>query len=245
MSCHTSKSCTRAGNLRAQGVSEEKDPGNCIACHMPKRDVRVISHASVTSHRILARADEAFPEEAFQQTTPALPDLIHLDPNPNGTHDSIAPITLLQAYGELSAAEPNYNAAYLAVLDKLEQTAPDQAIVQASLGRRDLLNGNFQQAANHLQRALELGPPQAAVFGDLAEATFRAGSGEKAVTQLEKGIELDPFNPVLQKTLTLRLIGLKRYPEALAAIEKYLDRFPQDSTMRKALEMARRAPTQP
>jgi Flp pilus assembly protein TadD len=117
--------------------------------------------------------------------------------------------------------------------------------VQSALGRRDLLSGKAQEASEHFQRALQIGPPQANVYGDLADATNKLGHPEEALAQLQKATELDPFNPVLQKNLIVRLISLKQYPKALAAIEHYLEIFPQDSSMRKALEMARKASPQP
>ena len=236
--CHEQKTCTRSSNPQKTSGGGTSDPGNCIACHMPKRDIREISHSSATDHRILARPGEAFPDSAFHQTTPSLPDLVHLDPIPGTAGDSVSALTLLQAYGELSSGNPEFRDRYLSILDKLSSTDPDREVVQAALGRRDLLRGDFASAAKHLQRANEIGPPQAAVDGDLAEANYRLGRADEAVANLEKGVELDPFNPVLQKTLVLRLIDLKRYTEARTRLEIYVARFPQDATMRKALAMA-------
>lgn len=240
MTCHFDKGCSRAGGS-GEHVQDAKDSGDCIACHMPKRDIRVISHSTVTNHRILARPDEGFPEAAFHATTEALPDLIHLDPIPNAPDDSVPLITLLEAYGELSSNHAEYTARYLSVLAQLEKADPDHSVVQAALGRRGLLHGDNLQAAEHFRRALELGPPQAVVYGDLGQAEIALGDLQQAVIDLRSGIKLDQFNPVLQKNLVVQLIALKRYPEALTAIETYLNRFPQDATMRKALQMAQRA----
>jgi hypothetical protein len=245
LTCHTSKNCSLAPAARATAAPPGGLADNCVGCHMPKRDVKTISHSSVTSHRILARPDEGFPEEAFHQTTAALPDLIHLNPRPGAAVDAVPPITLLQAYGELAANKPEYVAAYLKVLDQLEKSDPDRAIVQSALGRRDLLGGKLQEAAGHLQRALQLGSKQATVYGDLADATNKLGHPEEAVPLLQKATELDPFNPVLQKSLIFRLIGLKQYPDALAAMEHYTELFPQDTQMRKMLALAKGAPAQP
>ena len=243
--CHTRQSCSLTPAARAKAAPPGGDAENCIGCHMPRRDVKVISHSSVTSHRILARPDEGFPEEAFHQTTPELPDLIHLDPRPGAKEDPVPPLTLLQAYGDLAANKPEYVSPYLKVLEQLEKTDPDKAIVQSALGRRDLLSSKTLEASKHFQRALEIGPPQANVYGDLADATNKLGHPEEALVQLQKATELDPFNPVLQKSLIVGLINLKQYPKALAAIEHYLEIFPQDASMRKALAMAKKASVQP
>ncbi len=156
----------------------------------------------------------------------------------------VPPLTLLQAYGELAANKPEYVAPYLKVLAQLEQTDPDKAMVQAALGRRDLKSGKLQEAADHLQRALKLGPQQANVYGDLAEATTRLGRPEEGLALLQKATVLDPFNPVLQKALVVRLISMKQYSNALVAMEHYMESFPQDSYMRKMLDLAKGEPSQ-
>jgi tetratricopeptide repeat protein len=234
LTCHTEKSCS----LPIAERQRSSPPDDCAGCHMPKRDVTEIRHASITNHRILARQGEPFPAEAFQQTTAALPDLIHLNPAPGQNSVAPPPLTLLQAYGELAANKPEYSARYFALLDQLEHTEPGSALVQAALGRRDLLNGKLQAAVEHLQLAVKIGPPQASVYGDLSEALAKSGRTEEALPLLQKAIELDPFNPVLQKTLVLRYIQQKQYPSAKAALEHYLEVFPQDSFMRHLLDMA-------
>ena len=111
--------------------------------------------------------------------------------------------------------------------------------MQAALGRRDLKSGKLQEAVDHLQRALQLGPPQATVYGDLSEATTKMGRPDEGLVLLQKATALAPFNPVLQKTLVLRLINLKQYSNALIAMEHYLEIFPQDSYMRQMLGLAK------
>src|SRR6202047_5017085 len=133
--CHTDKSCKLPLSVRQQ----QKPPNDCAGCHMPKRDVGVILHSSVTSHRIMARPEEPLPEAAFHQTTSALPDLIHLSAVP-GQKEVVPPgLTLLAAYGELMDKAPEYRGRYLALLEELKHSQPENALVQASLGRKALL----------------------------------------------------------------------------------------------------------
>jgi hypothetical protein len=241
MTCHSEKSCSLAITTR----QTSSPPDNCIGCHMPKRDVRVISHSTITNHRILARPDEPFPELAFHQTTASLPDLIHLNARAGSADAPIPLLTLLQAYGELSENNPDYLPRYIAVLGELEQKEPDNVLVQSALGRRDLRAGKPQQALEHLQFALKIGPAQATIYADLSEALVKLDRPAEAIRPLETAIELDPFNPVLQKTLVVRLIQLKQYPKAQATMEKYVDNFPQDSFLRQMLARAKaEAPAQ-
>src|SRR2546429_2654476 len=53
-----------------------------IGCHMPKRNVNVISHSVLTNHRIIADPNEPFPDVAYHMVTPELPDLVHLNASP-------------------------------------------------------------------------------------------------------------------------------------------------------------------
>ena len=234
LSCHTVHSCKLPLSVRAQ--SEPAD--NCISCHMPKRDIAVISHSSATNHRILARPDEPFPDITFQQTLPSLKDLIHLNPAPGKEDVPPPPLTLLEAYGELATDHPEYVTPYLNVLDQLGQSQPENALVQAALGRRELKRGNFQAAADHLRHALQL-EPQATTYADLSEALSKLNQPEESLPPLEKAVEMDPFDPVMQKTLVVRLIQLKQYARAQTALEHYLQTFPQDSFMREMLARAK------
>jgi hypothetical protein len=237
LSCHTSASCTAPKETRQNTTPVD----NCIACHMPKRDVVVISHSSITNHRILARPGEPFPDAAFEQTTQAMPDLIHLNPAGERGSKAATPsaLTRLQAYALLKTAKPQFTASWRNTLSELETSNPENAIVQAALGRRDLEDHKLPEAIDHLKHALRLDPVQPEVYVDLSEAEDQSGQIEAAIGDARKAVELDPFVAALQKTLVFRLISGKHYPEAQAAMEKYLQNFPEDDFMRKMLAMAK------
>lgn len=238
LTCHTNQSCSLSLAERQHSVPAN----NCIGCHMPKRDIRVISHSSATNHRIVRKPGEPFPEVTFQQTLPSLPDLIHLDPAPGKADAPLPLLTLLQAYGELTENRPEYVAPYLKVLDQLGQSQPDNALVQAALGRKALKSGDTLQAVDHLQRSLQLDPVQPGVAGDMADALQKLGRSEEAVQLLAKAIAQDPFNPILQKRLIVSYISLRRYADAKAAMERYMEIFPQDSFMRQMMARAQAQP---
>ncbi|HEX4485626.1 MAG TPA: tetratricopeptide repeat protein, partial [Terriglobales bacterium] len=234
LGCHNQQSCTLSLQVRQQTNPAD----NCIRCHMPKRDIGFIAHSSLTNHRIPTRPDAPFPDSTFSQTTTSLPDLIHLNPAP-GKKDVPPPLlTLLQAYGELAAYQPNYVEPYLRVLDRLQTAEPNVASVQAALGRRELKDGKPQEAAGHLRRALTLGPPQAVVYGDLSEALNKLGQKNQALAMLRTAIQQDPFNPMFQRTMVFLLIDARQSSQAQAAIDRYLRTFPQDSFMRQKFALA-------
>ena len=245
LTCHTSQSC----KLPMPARMKTQPADNCIGCHMPRRDIQVISHSSATNHRIVATPDEPFPDVTFHQTTASLPDLIHLNPaiNPAPEKETVAlpPLTLLQAYGELAQDKPEYVAAYLKTLGDLEKTQPDSALVQAALGRRDLKNGDYSSAARHLHRAREIDPNVATTWADLGDTLAHLGQTYDALSVIERAIELDPFNPVTRKMLVIRLIETRQFPKAHEALEQYLAIFPQDDFMRQMLARAEGKTTQP
>jgi Tetratricopeptide repeat len=237
LACHNEKSCSLPLQVREQ----QQPPDGCAGCHMKKRDVREISHSSITNRRILARPDEPFPEIAFQQTSAALPDLIHLNPAPGQKNVPPAALTLLQAYGELIEQHPEYLSRYFAVLQQLERTDPRNPLVQAALGNRELHAGHYPEAINHLQSALTAGVQKTIVYTDLAEALVKLNRTSEAVSALQSAKELDPFNAALQKQLVVQLIQVKDYTNARKEMEDYVERFPADSFMRQMLRRAEAA----
>lgn len=234
LTCHTEKSCTLPLKAREHGQPAD----DCAGCHMKKRDVREISHSSITNHRILARPDEPFPDIAFQQTTPALPDLIHLNPAPGKKAEPLPPIVLLQAYGELVEKHPEYLKRYFEVLDQLERSDSNNPLVQSALGNRDVHAGKYAEAVEHLRRAIAEGPPKTILYTDLADALLKLDRAEEAVKALQQASDRDPFNADLRKRLIVQLIQLKDYANAKTEMEDYVQRFPADSFMRQMLERA-------
>ena len=234
LACHNEKSCP----LSLQVREEQQPPDDCAGCHMKKRDVREISHSSLTNHRILAVPHEPFPDIAFQQTTPSLPDLIHLNPAPAQKGVPPPALMLLQAYGELIEQHPEYSIRYLAVLQELQRTDPRNPMVQSALGNRELHDGHYPEAVEHLQRALQAGVKKTIVYTDLAEALVKLDRTREAVSALESAKELDPFNAGLRKQMIVQLIQLKDYARAEKEMEDYVERFPADSFMRQMLHRA-------
>jgi Flp pilus assembly protein TadD len=144
----------------------------------------------------------------------------------------------LQAYGELAENKPEYIASYLKVLGQLELQQPENSLVQAALGRRDLKNGDFKSAVDHLRRAMDSHPPVATTYSDLADALSHIGQTAEVLPLIEKAIELDPYNPVPRKMLVVQLIAAKEFKRAHDALQQYIEFFPQDEFMRKMLERA-------
>ena len=229
LQCHQETSC------KAPHAERVREANGCIGCHMPKRDVGFISHSALTNHRIIARPGEPLPNIGFANVTPELPDLIYL--NRSGAKP-IPQMTLWQAYAELMDRAPQYQIRYLALLDALTKTTPEEPLVEAALGRKALREstpeGN-QRAIRHLSRAVKLGFKGPAAFEDLAEALAREGRNDESIEALKRGMELSPYAPRLHKYLALRYIHAQRYDLAKQTMQHYIELFPEDGFVRQLL----------
>lgn len=238
LTCHTKASCTAPRAARQATTPSD----NCIGCHMPRRSIHVISHSSATNHRIVRTPDEPFPDQTFNQTTATMPDLIELNPAGERGAGALAPTALirLQAYalfkaeGKLQFVQP-----WLKTLAELETSNPENAIVQASLGQRDLDDHRYDEAISHLQHSLRLDPLQPLVYVDLSAAQDQSGKRSEAIQSARMAVALEPFNPGIWKTLIYQLIQDKQYDQVEAEMEKYLQVFPEDDRMRQMLAIAR------
>ena len=238
--CHDNESCTQPLDRRMR----QSPANNCSGCHMPQRDVEVISHSSLTNHRIVRRQDQPFPDAAFEKTTPDLPELVHVNRPPGQAAESLPLLTRFRAIGELSARNPQLNAKYLSLLAEAAEKHPDDALVLAALGRKakiDAGDAPSPKTIEYLEMALDAGSSTASTFEDLAEAFSRAGRDFEALETLRAGVDASPFNPRLRKKLTLKYINLKMYSEAAKSTQKYVELFPEDTFMRDLLKKVRTA----
>ncbi len=232
LSCHTchnphaektDHNATCSSCHKTLAPSHTKARRDCTTCHMPKRDIGFIAHSALTNHRI-SRA-------------PLLPRPAGLSQFNDGPPPS--PLTLLQAYGQALAKLPSLAGAFTAALDA---APPGEPIVLATRGRQALREGRFQDAIPLLRSALEKGYRVAATYEDLADALGRAGQLDASLDIIQQGLAMAPFSQTLHKSLALRHIQRKDYPAARAALEKYVDLFPEDDFIRRLLSQVSRTP---
>jgi hypothetical protein len=223
--CHTDSSCRLAKDIRLK----HNPPDDCAGCHMPKRNVALISHSALTNHRIPATANTPGPPQEQRDSKTGL-ILVNRTP---GQNEPIPDLTLLRAYGELAGRDADYQRRYLELLERLGSTDTKEPFVQAAAGHKALAEGKNEAALAHLTAAAPL--DDSAVYSDAAQALINLGRAPEAVDYLKRAEAVDPFNPVVQKTLILQYINLKRYPDARRAMEDYVKTFPADTFMRNLL----------
>jgi hypothetical protein len=242
LTCHTEKSCAVPSAIR-----QRKNPSDdCAGCHMPKRDVKEISHSELTNHRIIRESGEAYPDAAFQMTTPELPDLVHLDAIPGQGKALLPSITLLQAYGQLMDAHSEYRARYLALAQKLRVSAPQdisvlEALADGALERKS--SEGAAQAIDYLDRAIEQESTSPADFEQCGSLLIRAGRLPEAAEVLQRGIKIIPHDGELYRLLGISYLSQNRYREASDILTHASQRFPENNAIRALLlESQKRTP---
>jgi hypothetical protein len=218
LTCHVEASCKLTPEARAARSDD------CAGCHMPKRDIGMIAHSALTNHGIGASA---------LAQRPAAGELIHVNRPAEG--GDLPALTLWKAYGELISREPAFQPRYLELLERLRRDEPGDSWVQAALGRM-VLQDSPAEAIGYLEKAIELCFPGHTAYEDLAKALAATGKPEQAAEVLERAVALEPYTPSIHKLLALQYINLKRYPQAQAAMTRYVELFPEDAFMRGLLQ---------
>jgi hypothetical protein len=234
ITCHTDKSCS----LGIAERQKQSPPDNCIGCHMPKREVKVISHSVLTNHRIVRGPQEPFPDAAFHMTTAELPDLVHLTARP-GKHDATSPLTLLRAYRQVTLSHPEYRERYWKLGKELAATHPDdiavlQAVADASLQQKNA--EGIAAAIRYLDRARARGTTDPADFEQLGKMLAATHQETKAIEVLQQGIDSIPYDVSLYRLLAQTYVSIKQVSAACNIASKASQLFPQDDNIRSFLQ---------
>jgi hypothetical protein len=238
LTCHTLASCTARPEIRRATTP----PDNCIACHMPEREVLRISHSALTNHRIVKTYDEPFPDAAYQMTTPALPDLVDLSAAP-GSDAAPPPLKLLDVYGQVLLTHPEYRAKYWALAKQLEATESNNIGVLEALADSSMRQGDDEgdaAAIHDLARALALGSKIAADYEKLASLLIATGQRPESVNVLRQGIALIPDDEQMYRMLSSTYLYLGEKQDACQLLGNAIHIFPQDEPLRSLLNQCDR-----
>jgi hypothetical protein len=232
LACHTEKSCALP-----LGIRQRKTPSDdCAGCHMPKRDVQVIAHAVLTNHRIVAQAEEPYPDAAFHMTTPQMPDLVHLSAIPGKREEPVSPLVLLQAYSQLMTPNPEYRGRYFALAKKLEAPDSSNADVLEALAALSIEQKDDEAAIRYLNSALKYGATSPSSYEQLSSLLVQQGRYQEAVDVLERVIKQMPYDALLYRLLGSSYLSLHKNSEATALLQQAVQIFPQDAALRKLMK---------
>jgi len=232
LSCHTEKSCALPLGIRQR----KTPPDDCAGCHMPKRDVQVIAHAVLTNHRIVAQAEEPYPDAAFHMTTPQMPDLVHLSAIPGKPDEPVSSLVLLEAYGQLMTPNPQYRARYFALAKQLQAADPNNVDVLEALAALSMEQKNDEAAIRYLDSAVKHGATSPRSYEQLASLLVQLGRYQEAVDVLQRGIKQMPYDALLYRLLGSSYLSLHKNSEAAALLEQAVQKFPQDAVLRELLK---------
>ena len=158
--------------------------GDCVSCHMTRRQARDGGHTVFTDHRIRRRpeSDESGPEPE---------DLIAWrDPQAGLQARNLA---LAYVNSGISGHSPAQIVRGYRMLTEVQKAAPDDVGVLKGIGRVLLLGKEPFEALRAFERVLQLVPGSASGEEDVGTAYLEAGQWEKAVSHLERALELDPL----------------------------------------------------
>jgi hypothetical protein len=240
LTCHTEKSCAVPLAIRQR----KNPPDDCSGCHMPKRDVKEISHSMLTNHRIIRESGESYPDRAFHMTTPALPDLVHLSAIPGQKDVPLPSITLLQAYGQLISAHPEYRERYFALAEKLRRSAPDDISVLEALAYGALQNKNNEgraEAIEYLNRAINRGSTSPSDFEQCGSLLMSDGRQAEAADILQRGIKIIPHDGELYRLLGSSYLSQNKIRDASDVLTHASQIFPENIAIRALLKESQNA----
>jgi hypothetical protein len=238
--CHTEKSCAVPSAIR----EHKNPPDDCAGCHMPKRDVKEISHAVLTNHRIVRESGEPYPDVTFNMTTPKLPDLVHLNAIPGQKDPSLPPSTLVQAYRQLMSFHPEYRERYLTVAEQLRTSSPNDIFVLEALAYNALAKRSSQAAADaidYLTRAISQGSTSPADFEQCGSLLIHAGRLREAEDVLQQGIKMIPHDGELYRLLGICYLSQNKSVEAVDVLARASEMFPENTAIRALLTDSRKA----
>jgi tetratricopeptide (TPR) repeat protein len=112
---------------------------------------------------------------------------------------------------------------------------PAGAVKEFQHSQKAVRSGNFQSAAEHLQKAIQIDPNFVQAHNNLGASYIQLKEYELAVAEFERAIALDAKIQESYRNLGLGLFLLGRYPQAELAVRQAMQLDPQRGTARYTL----------
>jgi tetratricopeptide (TPR) repeat protein len=116
-----------------------------------------------------------------------------------------------------------------------ELLVPSKAVKEFQRSLKAAQSGDFQSAAEHLQKAIRIDPDFAEAHNNLGASYIGLNQYERAISEFQLSIALDSKIAETHRNLGLGLFLLRRYPEAELAARRALELDPQRNTVRYTL----------
>jgi TolB-like protein/lipoprotein NlpI len=185
----------------------------------------VTTHPQAYALSLQARAlGNHVSEESLAQAVDLLNQALELDPNYAVAWNSLANIYSVQAGRGLLPFEQGFVSAKEA-LDKALAIDPDYASAHANLGWI-VMSIDLDQAARHIERALELDPTNPTGIRYAAVLLRSLGRMQEAIALDEFTVARDPINPIGFSNLGLKYLYVNRFDDAIKAYRTVLQLSP-------------------
>jgi Tfp pilus assembly protein PilF len=116
-----------------------------------------------------------------------------------------------------------------------ELHVPASAVKEFNRSLKAVRSGDYQSAAEHLQKAILIDPNFVQAHNNLGASYLQLNQYENAVSEFQRAIALDGKIQESQGNLGLSFFLLRRYPEAEVASRQALQLDPQHTTARYTL----------
>src|SRR5579864_156700 len=213
-------------NVRMQGVGKPADgiEGNSI---------------SIAQYRVPAKAREAY-RKAHEAVEKGKMDDAHkhlaraLELCPN-----YADALTLRAVLELNERDSQ---AAVSDLDKAIQADGNNAMAYMVMGSALNMQGKFDEAIRSLQRGQSLAPNYWQGYFEMGKSYIGKANYPDALRQLERAEGLAPADyPLISLLRAHALLAMKQFPEAMTALQAYLQKDPQGPNSAQAQKMLEQA----
>lgn len=133
--------------------------------------------------------------------------------------------------------QQQFDAAHRLLLT-MEQQGSRSADVYHLLGVICAMSGHLQEAVSYFGKAIQLAPNESVLHFNLAKAYAGLGLDAEALPFHLRAIQLDHANPDAWCNYGLSLLALKKYPEAVQALQRGHILAPQDAEIHLNLAVA-------
>jgi len=117
--------------------------------------------------------------------------------------------------------------------DRAVAANPSYAQAYYKKGQLNVRARNFNEARTNLSKAVELDPSYAPAYRELADMYYYAGQYDLAASTFQKYLGLAERTPATDAQNASFLYLTKKYPEALAEVNKVLQSDPKNLTMNR------------
>lgn len=219
---HGTASDYRAKCLGCHQVSQcKQSAGDCITCHMPKGESRMVEHVAFTDHGIVrtpqAKASPA-PNRRLSSFFPAVAD-----------RDTAL------AYAVVAQTEPSVRRSALTQLEAAAEADPTDTAVLAQLAQFYDRLGRQEQAAGLYERVWKLDPTHNAAAVNLGISKVKRGETAEAIALWQSALTRNPAQTGVRVNIAVAQYQAGKLAEAEASLLKALEYDPDSRQARTLL----------